>query len=54
MRGPELQDVSIVLDFVFVILCVAGLLGLLAHAALHEDDDKRAVQIQRNAPQRSE
>jgi hypothetical protein len=54
MTSPELQDVSIVFDFVFVILCVAGLLGLLAHAAFHEDDDKRAVRIQRSAPQRSE
>jgi hypothetical protein len=39
-----------VLDFVFVILCVAGLLGLLANAALHEDDDKRAARVRSRAP----
>jgi hypothetical protein len=49
MRGPQLQDVLIVFDFVFVILCIAGLLGLLATAALHEDDDKRAVHVRNNA-----
>jgi hypothetical protein len=37
----------IVFDFVFVILCIAGLLGLLAHAALHEDDGKLRVCVRK-------
>ncbi len=45
MRNPELQDAAIVFDLVFVILCVAGLLGLLANAALHEDGETRAVRV---------
>ncbi len=42
------------LDFVFVILCVAGLLGLLAKAALHEDDDSHAVRVTRRTPHATE
>jgi hypothetical protein len=37
-----------VFDLVFVIICVAGLLGLLANAALHEDDDSRTVRVRSN------
>jgi hypothetical protein len=53
MRGPELQDDSTVFHFMFVILCIAGLLGLLSYAALHEDDDKRAVRVVSPAPRPS-
>ncbi len=54
MKGPELQDVLIVFDLVFVVSCVAGLLGLLANAALHEDGDTRSVRVRSNARQSSE
>jgi hypothetical protein len=43
-----------VFDLVFVILCVTALLGLLANAALHEDDDTGAVRVRSNRPQPSE
>ena len=36
-------------DFVFVMMSVAGLLGLLAHAARHEDDDGHAVLVRNDA-----
>ncbi len=48
MRDPELRDASIVFDFVFVIVSVAGLLGLLANAARHEDEGKQAVRMRSN------
>jgi hypothetical protein len=51
MRGPELQDVTTVFDFVFVVSCVAGLLGLLAKAALHEDDGRQPIRVSSNGPQ---
>jgi hypothetical protein len=54
MRCPELQDAPIVFDFVFVILSVAGLLGLLAYAALHEDDDRQPIRVRNSAPQPTE
>ena len=36
-------------DFVFVILSIAGLLGLLTNAALHEVDDKRPIRVRNDA-----
>jgi hypothetical protein len=54
LRRRQLQDVAIVLDFVFVILCVAGLLGLLAKAALQEDDDRQAVRVRHREPHLTE
>ena len=41
-------------DFVFVILSIAGLLGLLANAALHEVDGKRAIRVQSGASRSSD
>jgi hypothetical protein len=49
-----LQDAAIVFEFAFVILCVGTLLGLLAHAALHEDAGTRAVRVRSNAPHPSD
>jgi hypothetical protein len=43
-----------VFDFVFVILSIAGLLVLLANAALHEDGGKHAVRTRRDEPHPSE
>ena len=54
MRHLELQDVFIVFDFAFVILCVGGLLGLLAKAALHEDDGRGPILMRSNAPHPSD
>ena len=49
-----MQDAAIVFDFVFVILSVAGLLGLLANAALHEDEGNRVIRVRGDEPRPSE